>query len=95
VRRSNFREYGNTKISESLTESVIFDVKTIELVYVRKYVTDENGHINIDTYENRITPAWRITAINTNDSLTYMCYVDAADGGNFRYYSSTTTAEYN
>ncbi|MDE6732707.1 MAG: hypothetical protein K2J77_07515 [Oscillospiraceae bacterium] len=75
-------------ISGKLTAAVTFDVISIEFVYVRQFVKDEQGHINIDTYEAKITPAWRITAGNSNDNHTYMCYVDAVDGDNFRFYTT-------
>lgn len=28
-----------------------------------------------------------------NDNLTYVCYVDAKDGGNFRYFTTPETME--
>lgn len=30
---------------------------------------------------------------NPNDNLTYVCYVDAKDGGNFRYFTAPETME--
>lgn len=75
------------EISSSLTEGITFDVIAVELVYVRQFVKDELGHINIDTYEAFTTPAWKLTLGNSNDNRTYMGYVDAKDGKNFRYYS--------
>lgn len=74
-------------ISDMLTDGVTFEIISVEFVYVQQYCKDELGHINIDTYEANITPAWRITAGNPNDNRTYMCYVDAKDGENFRYYT--------
>lgn len=74
-------------ISDELSDNVTFEVLSVEFVYVQQYVKDELGHINIKTYEANTTPAWRITAGNLNDNRTYMCYVDAKDGGNFRYYT--------
>lgn len=82
-------------MSDKLTAAVTFDVISIEFVYVQQFVRDEQGHINIDTYEAKITPAWRITAGNLNDNHTYMCYVDAADGGNFRFYTTPNITSYN
>lgn len=81
-------------ISENLSENVTFEVDTVEFVYVQRFVKDEQGHINIDTYESHKTPAWRITMKNLNDNLTYMCYVDAKDGGNFRYYTTPGITKY-
>lgn len=81
-------------ISENLSENVMFEVDTVEFVYVQKYVKDEQGRINTDTYESHKTPAWRITMHNVNDNLEYMCYADAKDGGNFRYYKSSNIINY-
>lgn len=81
-------------ISDKLTDAVTFEVLSVELVYVQQFDKDEFGHINVDTYEANITPAWRITAGNLNDSRTYICYVDAADGGNFRYYTTPGILSY-
>lgn len=81
-------------ISEKLTDGVTFEVISVEFVYARQYCKDELGHINIDTYEANITPAWRITAGNPNDNRTYMCYVDATDGENFRYYTIPGISSY-
>ena len=30
---------------------------------------------------------------NPNDNLTYVCYVDAKDGGNFRYFTAPENME--
>ena len=73
-------------ISEKLSKRVEFEVLTVEFVYVRQLDKDEEGYIKIDTYEGRLTPAWRITVGCSNDDRTYYCYVDAVDGGNFRYF---------
>ncbi len=81
-------------ISDKLTDAVTFDVNSIEFVYVQQFDKDEQGHINVNTYEADITSAWRITAGNLNDSRTYICYVDAIDGGNFRYYTTPGILNY-
>lgn len=73
-------------ISQKMSSSVTFEVDTVEFVYVEYYKTDENGYIDVDLYEGHVSPAWRITMHNPNDGYEYMCYVDAVDGGNFRYY---------
>lgn len=81
-------------ISDKLSDSVTFEVDTVEFVYVQQFVKDELGHIDINKYEAHITPAWRITAGNLNDNRIYMCYVDAKDGGNFRYYTTPGITKY-
>lgn len=81
-------------ISENLTSAVKFEVLSIEFAYVQQFEKNEKGHIIIETYEANITPAWRITAWNPNDNLTYICYVDAIDGENFRYYSTSRMMDF-
>ncbi len=73
-------------ISQKMSSSVTFEVDTVEFVYVEYYKKDEEGYIDVDLYEGHVSPAWRITMHNPNDGYEYMCYVDAVDGGNFRYY---------
>lgn len=81
-------------ISDEMTDFVDFEVQTVEFLYAMKYLKDEEGHILIDTYEAQITPEWQITAYNANDDYTYICSVDAKDGGNFRYYTTTRSFNY-
>lgn len=76
------------KISEKLTQEVQFEVQEIELVYVGIYDKDEAGFINIETYGCSFHPEWKLTMSNPNDDLTYVCYVNALDGENFRYYKA-------
>lgn len=67
-------------LSESLTDHVDFELERIEIVYRSQYIPDENGYINIVTYAQELAPWWKFALYNANDSLTYMFYVDAADG---------------
>lgn len=79
-------------ISKSLTQYVDFEVQNIELIYSIKYITTEQGYVDTASGSPRIiAPAWKFTLFNANDSLTYVCYVDAEDGSNFRYYTSPQT----
>ena len=83
-------------VSDEMTEFVDFEIQTVEFMYAKKFHKDESGRIiDPDTMEAKLTPAWQITAYNPNDDLTYLCFVDAKDGGNFRYYSATRTFNYN
>ncbi len=75
------------KFSDGLTSGVGFTVNSLEFVYYTSYVPDENGYLNTQTNEAKVTPAWKITAYNPNDKLTYFCYIDAADGSDFRYFT--------
>ena len=40
-----------------------------------------------------LTDAVSIDDNNPNDNLTYVCYVDAKDGGNFRYFTAPENME--
>lgn len=76
-------------ISKNLTQYVDFEVQNIELIYSKRYIKTEQGYV--DTAAGNpciVAPAWKFTLFNANDSLTYVCYVDAEDGGNFRYYTT-------
>ncbi len=75
------------KFSDGLTNGVGFTVNSLEFVYYTSYVPDENGYLNTQTNEAKVVPAWKITAYNPNDKLTYFCYIDAADGSDFRYFT--------
>ena len=81
------------KVSEKLAQSVTFEVISVELVYVGEYAKDEQGYVNIDTYDAARRPAWRITTGNLNDDRSYICYVEAV-GGNFCYYSTPEITYY-
>lgn len=75
------------KFSNGLTNGVKFTVNSLEFVYYTSYVPDENGSINTQTHEAKVVPAWKLTAYNPNDKLTYFCYIDAEDGSDFRYFT--------
>ncbi len=73
-------------ISNNLSSNVIFNVQSVELIYTSIPKTDENGYIDIEDQSYANAPSWKFTMYNPNDQLTYVCYVDAANGENFRYY---------
>lgn len=75
------------KVSEKLSQSVTFEVISVDLVYVGEYAKDEQGYVDIDTYDAARRPAWRITTGNLNDDRSYICYVEAVDG-KFSYFST-------
>lgn len=74
--------------SESLTANVTFDVQKIEFVYSEQLIKDDQGKIDYETLPRKVSPSWKMTLYNANDNLTYVCYVDAKDGRNFRYYTT-------
>lgn len=73
-------------ISNNLSSNVIFNVQSVELIYTSIPKTDENGYIDIEDQSYANAPSWKFTMYNPNDQLTYVCYVDAVNGENFRYY---------
>lgn len=73
-------------IGSNLSDNVTFEVQVVELIYTTIPAQDENGYIDIDNPSSKIEPSWKFTLYNPNDQLVYVCYVDAVDGKNFRYY---------
>lgn len=74
-------------ISAQLTDQVVFKVESAELVYSQRSPKQQNWG-----EDSRATaPAWKLTLFNANDNHYYYCYVDAKDGGNFRYAAKEKT----
>lgn len=69
-------------LSNNLTNSVVFDLNKIELIYLEKNNTNSNHDI-ADEYS--ITPYWKFTLFNNSDKLTYTCYVNCLND-EFLYY---------
>ena len=72
-----------SKIEQSLTEQVSFDILSADLVYTPlKY----NGpyDIPLEEQKRKTTPEWKAVLYNHNDNMVYICYVDADTGENFR-----------
>lgn len=63
----------------------------IELIYTTEPAKDSSGYIDTENQSSKIEPSWRLTLYNPKDQLAYVCYVDAIDGGNFRYYKIYNT----
>lgn len=81
-------------ISSSLSQNVNFEVQKIELVYCTKNILTSDGYIDIDGgYPTFVAPSWKLTLYNDNDALFYICYLDAKDGENFRYYTTPDNME--
>lgn len=73
-------------VSSSFTSNVTFNINKVELVYCSK-IPDEP----ITTIESALFstfPSWKISLYNSNDKMNYICYVNAIDGKNFRYYTT-------
>lgn len=80
-------------VSERMSQNVKFVVKRADLVYAQEHELDERGNIVKGESMERIYPCYRFELSNTNDSKTYICYVDVEDGENFNYYYITNSAE--
>lgn len=74
-------------ISNSLSDSIVFKAKKAELVYCAR--TIEGIDVTVENYKQPTSVAWKLTLFNPNDNLTYVCYIDAVNGENFRYYTTT------
>ena len=78
---------------EEMTELVKFDVEKIEFLYRQKYITTDEGYIDVDNgapYE--AVPAWKFTLFNPNDNKYYATYV-YAESGEFDYFTYTEYTE--
>lgn len=78
-------------IADNLTNEVTFELQMIELIYTTEPAKDSSGYIDTENQSSKIEPSWRLTLYNPMDQLAYVCYVDAIDGGNFRYYKIYNT----
>lgn len=66
--------------SEKLSDEVVFDVNKAELIYA--------GDRNTELLTASLSPKWKFTLFNPNDSKFYATYVDAVSG-EFEYFSYT------
>ena len=66
--------------SEKLSDKVVFDVNKAELIYA--------GDRNTELLTASLSPKWKFTLFNPNDSKFYATYVDAVSG-EFEYFSYT------
>ena len=86
-----------SKIEQSLTEQVSFEVLSADLVYTPfKYYGSYD--IPLEEQKSTTTPAWKVVIQNKNNDLVYTCYIDADTGDNFSYskaafYTETEEAE--
>ncbi|GHV05420.1 hypothetical protein FACS1894217_02260 [Clostridia bacterium] len=71
-------------ISKKLSQTVQFDVKKIELLYCETAHPDSGSEYK--DMKQLAKLAWKVTLYNVNDDRTYVTYIDAKDGENFRYY---------
>ncbi len=72
-------------VRESLTDNVDFEIQNAELVYCSK--NPDTPYSSIDGVLFHTFPSWKFTFYNPNDNFDYVCYIDAVDGGNIRYYT--------
>ena len=86
-----------SKIEQSLTEQVSFEVLSADLVY--EQMTYYGAYdIPLEEQKRETSPAWKVVIQNKNNDLVYTCYIDADTGDNFSYskaafYTETEEAE--
>ncbi|MCD7716092.1 MAG: hypothetical protein LUG56_05335 [Lachnospiraceae bacterium] len=80
-------------ISEKLTDSVVFEVEKMELVYTEMPGKTDDGTVDVENPSSTVSSAWKFTLYNPNDDLNYVCYIDAVDGDDFRYYKTPGNQE--
>ena len=66
------------KVSRELTDQVVFDVLSAQLVYSGRQMQPQE-------LAAELSPCWRLTLFNPNDLHYYVCYVDARSG-EFSYF---------
>ena len=79
------------EISTALSASVNFQVKKAEIVYCE--LSPDGVSLQPEDYIIQTSAAWKLTLYNENDKKNYVCFVDAENGGNFRYYTMNILAE--
>lgn len=72
-------------VRESLTDKVNFEIKDAELVYCSK--SPDTTYSSVEGVIFHIIPSWKFKLYNPDDNFDYVCYIDAVDGGNIRYYT--------
>ena len=73
-----------SKIEQSLTEQVSFEVLSADLVY--EQMTYYGAYdIPLEEQKRETSPAWKVVVQNKNNDLVYTCYIDADTGDNFSY----------
>ncbi len=86
-----------SKIEQSLTEQISFEVLSADLVY--EQMTYYGAYdIPLEEQKRETSPAWKVVIQNKNNDLVYTCYIDADTGDNFSYskaafYTETEEAE--
>ncbi|MCH5197034.1 MAG: hypothetical protein J1F28_09975 [Oscillospiraceae bacterium] len=65
-------------VSEKLSQEVMFDVRSVEMIY--------RGKTDLETNTALLNPSWKFTLFNSNDGRFYNVYIDAVSG-ECSYYS--------
>lgn len=75
-------------VSDGLSAAITFEVQRIDFVYIQQYLPTEGGYIDLENGQPcRVYPSWRFTLYNPNDTMHYLCWIDAESGGNMEYIS--------
>lgn len=72
------------KVEDKLSAQVTYEALNAEFVYCSKEVKDFS--VAPEDYLQPTAASWKISLYNTNDDMVYVCFIDALDGENFRYY---------
>ncbi len=73
-----------SKIEQSLTEQVSFEVLSADLVYEQMTYYGPYD-IPLKEQKRETSPAWKVVIQNKNNDLVYTCYIDADTGDNFSF----------
>lgn len=79
------------KMEKNLSSLIDFEVISADFVYSPKAYKGESTAA--EDYLQPTTASWKVSLYNPNDGLVYVCYVDALDGGNFRYYTYSVSSD--
>jgi hypothetical protein len=73
------------KVSDNLSDEVVFEVYDVNLCYIRKFDKDALGGIDISTYGCDVYPIWNFVLYNPNDGLNYELKIRADNAEEFSY----------
>ena len=71
-------------VSKEMSQTVEFELRKVELVYFVESINGKSTMPEDLSLETKVS--WKLSLYNKNDRITYVCYVNAEDGGNFHYY---------
>lgn len=73
-------------VSGNLSAAVRFEVQRVELAYQQRYIPDANGFVDLKNGQPcTARPVWKFTLKNPNDTMIYVCWLDAETASDFAY----------